>query len=53
MTENVVARKLMAEKEMKSATYELTIVAMDMSKGFDGVTRQRLMEDLRGILDAK
>ena len=50
-TEHVMAFKLLAEKAITSADFELYILMKDMSRAFDTVNRKLLMEDLREILE--
>lgn len=46
-----MAFKLLAEKAITSADFELYILMKDMSRAFDTVNRKLLMEDLREILE--
>ena len=50
-TEHVFTCKILAEKAITSECYETTILLMDMSKAFDTVKRNNLMELLETILD--
>ena len=49
-TEHVFAYKLLAEKAISSSDYTVHILLMDMSKAFDTVNREYLINDLRKIL---
>ena len=51
-TEQFHTIKLMAEKAATTPNYSTHLLMMDMSKAFDRVQRGRVMEDLRGILEA-
>ena len=44
--------KLLAEKAITSADYDIFILMKDMSRAFDTVNRKTLMEDLREILES-
>ncbi|KAK4308135.1 hypothetical protein Pmani_020165 [Petrolisthes manimaculis] len=50
-TEHTFAYKILAEKAITSQDYTLYITLMDMSKAFDTVKRNTLIEDLTNILD--
>ena len=50
-TEQVFTYKLLAEKAISSADYNVHILLMDMSKAFDTINREKLMNDLRRILE--
>ena len=50
-TEHVMAVKLLAEKAITSADYEIFILMKDMSRAFDTVNRKTLMTDLQSVLD--
>ena len=50
-TEHVLACKLLAEKEDTSVDYETIILMLDMSKAFDNVRRNSLIQQLKSILD--
>ena len=50
-TEHVFTCKILAEKAVTSECYETTILLLDMSKAFDTVKRNNLMELLETILD--
>ena len=50
-TEHVLTYKILAEKAITSECYETTILLLDMSKAFDTVKRNNLMELLATILD--
>ncbi len=50
-TEHVFACKLLAEKAVTSVDYETTILLLDMSKAFDTVQRNTLLQQLKSILD--
>ena len=50
-TEHVLTCKILAEKAITSECYETTILLLDMSKAFDTVKRNNLMELLETILD--
>ena len=49
-TEHVFTCKILAEKAITSECYEITILLLDMSKAFDTVKRNNLMELLETIL---
>ena len=49
-TEQVFAIKLIAEKAITSQNYEAFLLLLDMSKAFDTVSRNELMNILKGIL---
>ena len=50
-TEHIFACKLLAEKAVTSVDYETTILLLDMSKAFDTVQRDSLLQQLKSILD--
>jgi len=50
-TENVFAIKIMIEKAMTMNNSEINVLLLDMSKAFDSVYRDVLIEDLQLILD--
>ena len=50
-TEMVFTMKILAEKAITSADYETFILLLDMSKAFDTVCRNTLLNDLRKILN--
>ena len=50
-TEHVLAMKLLCEKAITSADYDIYILLLDMSKAFDTVNRHMLYNILRQILD--
>ena len=50
-TEQIFTIKLLAEKAIASTDYTTKILLMDMSKAFDTIRRDRVIEDLRDILD--
>ena len=49
-TEHVFTIKTLAEKAITSSNYEINILLLDMSKAFDTIKRDILMEDLKEIL---
>ena len=49
-TEQVFTMKLLAEKAITTENYEIYIMLLDMSKAFDTVNRNKLMEYLNNIL---
>ena len=49
-TEHVFTLKTLAEKAITSKDYEINILLLDMSKAFDTIKRDVLMEDLREVL---
>ena len=49
-TEHAFAYKLLTEKAITSKNYTTNITLMDMSKAFDTVRRETLMEDLKATL---
>ena len=50
-TEHVFTFKLLAEKAITSADYEVTLLMLDMSKAFDTVRRKDLINILKEVLD--
>ncbi len=50
-TEHVHTCKLLAEKAITSQNYETTILLLDMSKAFDTVRRNDLLQQLKEVLD--
>ena len=50
-TEHVFTCKILAEKAILSECYETTMLLLDMSKEFDTVKRNNLMELLETLLD--
>ena len=50
-TEHVFAYKILAEKAICSKDYTVHILLMDLSKAFDTINRNKLIEDLRKVLD--
>ena len=50
-TEHVLAFKLLCEKAITSSMYFLYALLLDMSKAFDTVSRKKLMNDLKSILE--
>ena len=50
-TEHVFTIKTLAEKAITSSQYKLHILLLDMSKAFDTIQRDVLMEDLKEVLD--
>ena len=50
-TELVFSFKLLAEKAITSQNYEAHLLMLDMSKAFDTISRAKLIEDLRNIID--
>jgi exonuclease III len=50
-TEQVFTLKTLAEKAITSTNYEINILLLDMSKAFDTIQRDVLMEDLKEVLD--
>ena len=50
-TEHVFAYKILAEKAITSAGYDTHILLMDMSKAFDTIDRNKLMDIMRNILE--
>ena len=50
-TENVFAFKILIEKAISMTNSEINILLLDMSKAFDSVHRNVLMEDLKEVLD--
>jgi len=50
-TENVFTFKVLTEKAICTSNYEINILLLDMSKAFDSINRDILIEDLAGILD--
>jgi sorting nexin-29 len=50
-TEHVFTIKTLAEKAITSSNYEIMIVLLDMSKAFDTIKRDVLIEDLRTVLE--
>ena len=51
ITEHAFTCKILAEKAITSECYETTILLLDMSKVFETVKRNNLMEPLETILD--
>ena len=51
MTEHVFTCKILAEKAVTSECYKTTILLLDMSKAFDTVNRNNLMELPETTLD--
>lgn len=49
-TEQLLTIKLLAEKAATTPNYETSLLMMDMSKAFDRVERQTVLEDLKQIL---
>ena len=49
-TENVFTLKILAEKAKTTLNYEMNIMLLDMSKAFDSVERDVLLQDLDEIL---
>lgn len=49
--EHVLALKLLADKAISSSDYEINILLLDMSKAFDTIERDTLLEDLKLVLD--
>ena len=49
-TEHVFTLKMLAEKAITSSNYEINILLLDMSKAFDTINRDLLMEDLKEVL---
>ena len=47
-TDHVSTCKILAEKALTSECYETTILLLDMSKTFDIVKRNNLMEKVKG-----
>ncbi len=50
-TERVFVCKLLAEKAMTAVDYETTMLLLDMSKAFDTVQKDSLLQQLKSILD--
>ncbi len=50
-TEHVHTCKLLAEKAIKFQNYETTILLLDMSKAFDTVRSNDLLQQLKEVLD--
>jgi len=50
-TEQFFTLKIMAEKAVRSTSFETHILMMDMSRAFDTMNRKILLEDIRSILD--
>ena len=50
-TEHVFTYKLLAEKAISSANYTVHVLLMDISKAFDTINRETLMNDLKNILE--
>ena len=50
-TEHVLAVKLLCEKAITSCDYNLYMKLLDMSKAFDTVSRMKLLNDLKHILE--
>ena len=51
-TENVFVLRTLIDKALSLTNYELNILFLDMSKAFDSIDREILLEDLNKILDA-
>lgn len=50
-TEHVFACKILAEKAVISKNYQVTLLLLDMSKAFDRVNREDLLDQLEKILE--
>ena len=50
-TEHVFTYKLLAEKAISSASYTVHVLLMDLSKAFDTINRETLINDLKNILE--
>ena len=50
-TEHVLAVKLLCEKAITSLDYNLFMKLLDMSKAFDTVSRKKLLNDLKNLLN--
>ena len=50
-TEHVLAVKLLCEKAITSCDYNLYMKLLDMSKAFDTVSRMKLLNDLKHLLE--
>ena len=50
-TEQVLCVKLLVEKAITSQGYSIIIMMIDMSKAFDTVDRQKLMQQLDNLLE--
>ena len=50
-TEHVFTIKTLAEKAITCSDYEINILLLDMSKAFDTIKRDILLDDLRGVLE--
>ena len=50
-TEQVFAIKLMTEKAISTANYEINVLLLDMSKAFDTIEHDTLINDLKQVLE--
>ena len=50
-TEHVFATKILCEKASQSTDFCIYLLLLDMSKAFDSVNREQLVEDLKDILE--
>ena len=50
-TENMFTFKILAEKAMTATNYDINLILFDMSKAFDNVRRDILLDDLRKIVN--
>ena len=51
-TEQIFAIKILAEKAITALDYEINVLLLDMSKAFDTIQRETLLDDLKLVLDA-
>ena len=51
-TEQVFAIKIMAEKAISSSNYEINVLPLDMSKAFDTIDRDTLINDMKQVLES-
>ena len=50
-TENIFTLKILAEKAVNDLNYEINIMLLDMSKAFDSVNRNILLNDLKDLVN--